>query len=67
MKENKDFTLKPVDNIPLSIKKKRKKEKKIDVEETEYLKKIGKKPKQQTMTADYIQKIYEKMENKENE
>jgi len=55
-----EVTLTPVDNIPLSIKKKRERETKIDVEETEYLKKIGKKPKQQTMTADYIQEIYKR-------
>lgn len=53
-----EVSLTPVDKIPISTHRNKPKEKKIDVEETEYLKNIGRKPKQTTMTANYLQEIY---------
>lgn len=66
------FTLTPVDSIPFGKNKRRDGKIRIDVEENKYLKRIGRKPiqtKQTTMTANYIQEIYnrDKKEKKKDE
>jgi len=61
MTDNKDvlkFTLKSVNEMPLDKNKKRHRKTKIDYKEKTYLEKIGRKPKQTKMTANYIQEIY---------
>ena len=66
-KNKRDFKLTPVSSIPIKVQKQ--KEIKIDVQEREYLKHMGRKhkqPKQIKMTANYIQEIYNR-ERKEKQ